>query len=171
MKMFFATIMVFCLDIENCVAQSEELLILGDFLIYWKVDDHTLYELDKRKKRLFWDGRGIDSTGISLYAFKLFRKDKIIIESDKIVGCFENKGKVYALAINRNGRIAIKDLPWTSSEIMASNNDFFISKGNIDFRKLDVNTLSLSKVFELSKIVPSDSGKFFGLHDLFEVSK
>ncbi len=171
MKIFFVTILVVYFSIENCKAQSDELFLLGDFLVYWKVDGHTLYELDKRKKRLFWNGRAIDSTGRSLYAFKALKKDKTIIENDKIVGCFEDKGKVYSLALNKNGTIAIKDLPWASSEIMASNTDFFILKGNIDFRKLDFNSLSLSKVFELSKIAPSDSGRYFGLHDLFEVSR
>lgn len=170
-----------------CIAQLERSVIKEPYKMLIRVDDKVLTELDRKKKRIFLNGKAIDSTGIQLYSFFgtkfMYQKGKIIFSVyDEAI---DNAGKPanFIYAVNLNGRIETIGLLDKVATYVTSNNIFFKRKnlsckneeGEIKYYygrniyKLDITTGKPLAFYNLDKAAGIDSLDARNLYDLFEL--
>lgn len=148
----------------NSYGQWDEAVITEPYLVFYRVDNHSFYEIDKKKKRLYWDNKAIDSTGMTCGI-----ENQIIFNKKRLIFC-THKPKNYFYSIDTVGKNNFIGVLSDSTSIETTLNNFFV-RDKINFHCLDLNTLKKTTYFNIDSFTAKKFSNDFGLYKIIELSK
>lgn len=155
------------------VAQSENEVISEPYRSITRVDTNVCVQLDKKRKKILWNGKQVDSTGLFISAEVVDKKSLVIFSNQA--------GKNSFHRINFDGQV--KFINKLDGYVFPTPENFFmvkqihLKKGDErithfyerNFYKLDLTTAKLSTFFDVDKISGLDSMAGEDLHSVYEL--
>ena len=154
-------------------AQPEKEVIYDQYLSLWRIDDNICYELDNKRKKIFWNGKAIDSTGVDIEA-RIFHEDGFVGVATKA------KDEKLFYRVNKSGQMShLNRIKPNSDQILFSTDEnFFVAKINVHygnefterkFYQLDLETAAPLEFYDIDAVSGYDTASGMELVNIYSV--